>query len=86
MVGVWLYALRAWKDDESPDLAGTMSALDKALDQAEKLAKSLPGNRIASVDDPPPTPSDRPGVEFPIVDPLPPPPPEPPPSPEAAAF
>ncbi len=37
LVGVWLYALRAWKDDESADLAGTMAALDKALDQAERL-------------------------------------------------
>jgi hypothetical protein len=42
LVGVWLYALRAWKDDESVDLARTMSAVDKALDQAEKLAGSLP--------------------------------------------
>ena len=38
LVGVWLYTLRAWKDDQSPDLAGTMAALDKALDQAERLS------------------------------------------------
>lgn len=37
LVGVWLYALRAWKDDESADLSGTMAAMDKALDQAERL-------------------------------------------------
>ncbi len=42
LVGVWLYALRAWKDDDSADLARTMSAVDKGLDQAEKLAGSLP--------------------------------------------
>ncbi len=38
LVGVWLYTLRAWKDDESADLAGTMAALDKALDQAERFS------------------------------------------------
>ncbi len=38
MVGVWLYALRAWQTDESPDLSGTMAALDRALSRAEQLA------------------------------------------------
>ena len=38
LVGVWMYAVRAWKDDASPDLAGTMAALDKALDQAERFS------------------------------------------------
>ena len=38
MVGVWLYTLRAWRDDPSADLAGTMAALDKALDQAERFS------------------------------------------------
>ena len=38
LVGVWLYTLRAWKDDDSGDLAGTMAALDKALDQAERFS------------------------------------------------
>ena len=37
LLGVWLYALRAWRDDDSPDLSGTMAALDKALDQAERV-------------------------------------------------
>ncbi len=37
LVGVWLYALRAWKDDESADLAGTMAAMDRGLDQAQRL-------------------------------------------------
>ena len=81
LVGVWLYALRAWKADESADLAGTMSALDKALDQAEKLSGALPGGRAPveplameplpdAVFDPPPE-----------ANPPPPPPPEPPGSP-----
>ncbi len=38
LVGVWLYTLRAWQDDASADLAGTMAALDKALDQAERFS------------------------------------------------
>ena len=41
LVGVWLYALRAWKDDDSADLAGTMAAMDRALDQADRLFDML---------------------------------------------
>ncbi|MDB5411765.1 MAG: TetR/AcrR family transcriptional regulator [Rubritepida sp.] len=38
---VWLAALRAWEKDESADLSGTMAALDRALDQADRLARML---------------------------------------------
>ena len=38
MVGVWLYTLRAWRTDASPDLSGTMAALDRALTRAEQAA------------------------------------------------
>ncbi len=38
---VWLATVRAWAKDETQDLAPTMAALDRALDQAEKLARSL---------------------------------------------
>ena len=38
MVAVWLYTLRAWRTDDSPDLSGTMAALDRALTRAERLA------------------------------------------------
>jgi ubiquinone biosynthesis protein COQ9 len=38
LLGVWLYALRAWEKDESADLSATMAALDRALDRAERLA------------------------------------------------
>ncbi len=41
LAAVWLYALRAWKTDDSADLAGTMAALDKALDQAERFSSML---------------------------------------------
>lgn len=38
---VYLYALRAFLDDDSPDLSRTMAALDKALRRAEGLATLL---------------------------------------------
>lgn len=34
---VWLYALRAWSNDESPDMTATMAAVDEALTKAEAL-------------------------------------------------
>ena len=89
MVAVWLYTLRAWRDDESADLASTMAALDKALDQAERFSSMLPGGATPPPDDDPvegvidlppepgddtPTPPDRLMNANP-----PPPPPEPPP-------
>ncbi|WP_158743264.1 TetR family transcriptional regulator [Acidisphaera sp. L21] len=52
LVGVWLYALRAWKNDESADLAGTMAALDKALDQAERVFDLVASKTKMEVDDP----------------------------------
>lgn len=39
---VYLYALRAWIDDDTPDMARTMAALDRALRNAERLARRLP--------------------------------------------
>jgi hypothetical protein len=56
LTAVWLHALRAWKDDDSPDLSGTMAALDKALDQAERVSGFLGGQDAppeATLDDPP---------------------------------
>ena len=50
LVAVWVYAVRAWRDDESADLATTMAALDKALDQAERFSSMLPGAAMASGD------------------------------------
>ena len=41
LAGVWLATVRAWAKDESQDLGATMAALDRALDQAERLARSL---------------------------------------------
>lgn len=33
LTGAWLHAVRAWEKDTSPDLAGTMAALDRGLDR-----------------------------------------------------
>ncbi|WP_242465236.1 TetR family transcriptional regulator [Rhodospirillum rubrum] len=38
---VYLYTLRAWLGDDTTDMAHTMAALDKALDQAEALANTV---------------------------------------------
>jgi hypothetical protein len=38
LLGVWLYAVRAWQTDVTADLSTTMAALDKALSRAEQLA------------------------------------------------
>lgn len=36
---IYLYALKTWIDDDSPDMARTMAALDRALTRAEPLAR-----------------------------------------------
>ena len=41
LTAVWVYTLRAWLKDDSADLAATMSALDRALDRADQVARSL---------------------------------------------
>lgn len=41
LAGVWIATARAWEGDESVDLGTTMAALDRALDRAESLARTL---------------------------------------------
>ena len=41
LAGVWIAAARAWENDESVDLGTTMAALDRALDRAEGIARTL---------------------------------------------
>lgn len=36
LLGVYLYTLKAWMDDDSEDLSKTMAALDRALGRAEQ--------------------------------------------------
>ncbi|MDO9711142.1 TetR family transcriptional regulator [Paracraurococcus lichenis] len=51
LAGIWLATLRAWTRDDTADLGATMAALDRALDRAEQVARSLrldPGDMAAS--------------------------------------
>lgn len=41
LMAVWLVGLRAWEKDETEDLSATMAALDRALDQADRVARTL---------------------------------------------
>lgn len=41
MLGVWLGVLRAWQQDDSPDLGHTMAEADKALTRAGQWARRL---------------------------------------------
>jgi AcrR family transcriptional regulator len=41
LVAVWLWGVRAWERDESPDLTATMAAVDTALGRAETVANWL---------------------------------------------
>ena len=41
LTAVWLATLRAWARDETVDLGPTMAALDRALDRAEQVARTL---------------------------------------------
>jgi len=42
LLALWLYALRAWESDESPDLSATMAAVDRGLDRAIQAENILP--------------------------------------------
>ena len=37
LTGLYLYVVKTWKEDDSPDMAKTMACLDKSLDRAESL-------------------------------------------------
>jgi ubiquinone biosynthesis protein COQ9 len=51
LCGVWIATLRAWEQDEGADLGHTMAGLDKALDRAEQVARTL---RLSTDEDPAP--------------------------------
>lgn len=38
---VWLYTVKAWREDDSMDLTGSMAALDRALERAEQFGRGL---------------------------------------------
>ena len=48
LLALWLYALRAWEADESPDLSATMAAVDRGLDRAIQAENLLPGQQVGS--------------------------------------
>lgn len=82
LVAVWLWTLRAWERDESPDMAATMAALDGALERAERAAGWIgSGSRAPAAPQsaeqavPPPPPAAEPAA--PDSPPPAPPPPEP---------
>lgn len=45
LTAVWLWTMRAWQGDASPDLSATMATLDDALNRAAPLANWLNGTR-----------------------------------------
>lgn len=47
LLAVWLWAIRAWRNDQSGDLSATMAALDAALQRAERAAEFLGWRRPA---------------------------------------
>jgi AcrR family transcriptional regulator len=59
---VYLNALRVWLEDDSPDMARTMAAVDKGLRRAEQLARGLPGASRRSASGAP-SPSTEPPAE-----------------------
>lgn len=63
LVGVWLAGVRAWRDDDSEDLSGTMAALDRALGRAEQVDGWLTGRRPPAPAEPPPPAPDLPEGE-----------------------
>jgi hypothetical protein len=48
LTGIYLYAVKVWKNDDSPDMGKTMAALDKALTYAEETANSFEEGSILS--------------------------------------
>lgn len=41
MAAIYLYTLRTWLNDDTPDMANTLAALDKALRRGEALASMI---------------------------------------------
>ena len=69
LIGIWLWAMRAWSRDSSEDMSGTMSALDDALARAERLARWMGEGRPPAAafepPEPPPAGEEAPAPESP---------------------
>jgi hypothetical protein len=80
LLAVWLWAVRAWREDESVDLSATMTATDTALDRAGQVARyigddgpadSLDAELEAEMTASPAAPSAAPpGSPMPPIDPV----------------
>ncbi len=82
LLAVWLWTIRAWRRDDSVDLAATMAALDQALSRAASAESGLhprsatPAPEPESMPEPPdeappfpdPAPSEPPPPEIPPAD------------------
>jgi AcrR family transcriptional regulator len=68
---VYLNALRVWVEDDSPDMARTMAAVDKGLRRAEQLARCLPNIARRSPSSRPPPSAEPPTEGSPPVEPVP---------------
>lgn len=71
LVAVWLFALRAWRRDETADLSVTMAALDRALQRAEQAAGWFTRSAAA---EPSPKPFPEPAAPASVVNAMNPPP------------
>ncbi len=65
LLAVWLWTVRAWRRDDSEDLAATMAALDAALTRAERAAGWLPHAPAATPPAAEPPPLEEPPPEVP---------------------
>ena len=70
LVAVWLWTMRAWRNDEAEDLSATMAALDAALRRAEQAAEFLgwrakAGEPPADTGTEPPEPDGEPDMPIP---------------------
>ncbi len=68
LLAVWLWTLRAWERDDSPDMAATMAALDAALTRAGRAATWLRRQRAETLPAEPP-PAEPPPAEPPHAEP-----------------
>jgi len=58
LLGVWLWGIRAWREDESTDLSATMTAVDSALDRAGQAARWIGDDTPLADEEGPATPID----------------------------
>jgi ubiquinone biosynthesis protein COQ9 len=69
LLAVWLWSVRTWREDDSTDLAATMTAVDKALDRAGQFARYIGDDPPAAAEAAAPAP-DPAAPSEPPVDPV----------------